>query len=49
MCIRDRDTIAAIAGGLASIYYEEIPQEWWDELRGKDVIENSIADMLALL
>lgn len=45
----DTDTIAAIAGGLASIYYEEIPQEWWDELRGKDVIENSIADMLALL
>lgn len=45
----DTDTIAAIAGGLASIYYEEIPQDWLDELRGKDVIENSIADMLALL
>lgn len=45
----DTDTIAAIAGGLAGIFYAEIPKEWIDELRGKEVIENSIADMILLL
>lgn len=45
----DTDTIAAIAGGLAGIFYGEIPKEWIDELRGKDIIENSIAGMVSLL
>lgn len=45
----DTDTIAAIAGGLAGVFYGEIPKEWIDELRGKDVIENSIANMISLL
>lgn len=45
----DTDTIAAIAGGLAGIFYGEIPKEWIDELSGKEVIENSIANMISLL
>ncbi len=45
----DTDTIAAIAGGLAGIFYAEIPKDWLDELRGKEVIENSIAGMISLL
>lgn len=45
----DTDTIAAIAGGLAGVFYGEIPKEWIDELRGKEVIENSIANMISLL
>lgn len=45
----DTDTIAAIAGGLAGVFYGEIPKEWVDELRGKEVIENSIAGMISLL
>lgn len=45
----DTDTIAAIAGGIAGIYYMDIPQIWIEELRGKEVIENSIADMISLL
>lgn len=45
----DTDTIGAIAGGLAGIYYGEIPQDWLDELRGKEVIENSISDLVTLL
>lgn len=45
----DTDTIAAIAGGLAGVFYGEIPKEWIDELRGKEVIENSIAGMVSLL
>lgn len=45
----DTDTIAAIAGGLAGIFYGELPKEWIDELRGKEVIENSIAGMISLL
>lgn len=45
----DTDTIAAIAGGLAGVFYAEIPKEWIDELRGKEVIENSSAGMISLL
>lgn len=45
----DTDTIAAIAGGIAGVFYGEIPKEWIDELRGKEVIENSIANMISLL
>ena len=37
----DTDTTAAVAGALAGIVYgiEGIPAEWFDTLRGKDVIE----------
>lgn len=45
----DTDTVGAIAGGLAGIYYGEIPQDWIEELRGKDVIEESIRDMISIL
>ena len=45
----DADTTAAIAGGLAGIFYGEIPREWLNELRGKTVIEESIKDMAGML
>ena len=45
----DADTTAAIAGGLAGIFYGEIPQEWLNELRGKTVIEESIKDMASMI
>lgn len=36
----DTDSVAAIAGGMAALYYgyEAIPREWIDDLRGKDMI-----------
>lgn len=38
----DTDTIAAIAGGLAGIYYgyENIPSEWLDVIKKREWIEN---------
>ena len=38
----DTDTTAAIAGGLAGLYYhyEAIPQEWLDAIQKRDWIEN---------
>lgn len=40
----DTDTIAALAGGLAGLIYgyENIPSEWIDRLRGKDIIERCL-------
>lgn len=40
----DTDTIAALTGGLAGIRYGigEIPEEWLDALRGKDIIERCL-------
>jgi ADP-ribosylglycohydrolase len=37
----DTDTIAAIAGGLAGLYYgyESIPEEWLEVLRRREWIE----------
>lgn len=37
----DADTIADIAGGMASVYYDEISEEWWEKIAGKDVISNA--------
>ena len=36
----DTDSVAAIAGGMVALYYgyEAIPDEWIDDLRGKDMI-----------
>ena len=36
----DADTVAAIAGALAGLYYgcDEIPKEWMDSLLGKENI-----------
>lgn len=36
----DTDSVAAIAGGMAALYYgyEAIPDEWISDLRGKDMI-----------
>ncbi len=43
----DTDTTAAIAGGLAGIYYglNNIPKRWFDELRAKDLV-NPLIDKL---
>ena len=38
----DTDTVAAIAGGLAGLYYgyEAIPQEWITVIKRKECIED---------
>jgi len=43
----DADSTAAIAGGLAGIYYgfESIPQEWLDKLAAKDIIDDCVAGL----
>jgi ADP-ribosylglycohydrolase len=35
----DTDTTACIAGGLAGIKYQAIPQRWLDGLRGRDILD----------
>lgn len=41
---QDTDTTACVAGALAGAMYgfEAIPQEWLDQLRGKDIIERCL-------
>lgn len=43
----DTDTTAAIAGGLAGIYWglEGIPQEWLAGMRGRDVVEPLVVNL----
>lgn len=43
----DADSTAAIAGGLAGLYYgyDSIPAEWIKQLARKDVIDNCIAEL----
>ena len=45
----DSDTNAAIAGGLAGLYYgkEGIPQEWLEDLQGKELIESALSTFCA--
>lgn len=40
----DTDTIAAVAGGLAGLYYgyEGIPEEWIQNIKKKDIIEECL-------
>ncbi len=44
----DTDTTAAIAGGLAGIYYgfDSIPKRWFMELRGKELVQPLLKDLL---
>ena len=43
----DIDTVAAVAGGLAGIYYglEEIPEEWLSKLQRKECLEKIANDL----
>lgn len=40
----DADSTAAVAGGLAGLYYgfDDIPEEWIEDLAGKDVIADCL-------
>lgn len=42
----DTDTIAAVTGGLAGLYYgyDEIPEEWISKVQRKDMIEECLDD-----
>lgn len=42
----DTDTVGAVTGGLAGIYYgyDAIPGEWIDELKGKNILSEVIDD-----
>ena len=44
---RDTDTVAAIAGGLAGLYYgyEGIPEKWISKIAKREWIENLCRDM----
>lgn len=44
----DTDTTACIAGGLAGIQYgvEAIPERWMQALRGKDLVEPLLNELL---
>lgn len=42
----DTDTVCAVAGGLAGLYYGEFPPGWVEKLRGKEMIDG-IAEKLA--
>ena len=35
----DTDTVGAIAGGLAGIYYDDIPQRWIDNIRKREIVD----------
>ena len=36
----DTDTVAAILGGIAGIYYGDFPVEWYETLRGRNIIND---------
>ncbi len=40
----DTDTVGAIAGGLAGLYYQTIPEAWSDALQRREWIENLIEE-----
>ena len=44
----DTDTTACVAGGIAGLIYgvQGIPQRWQDELKGKELLEPLLADLL---
>ena len=46
---RDTDTTAAVAGGLAGIYWgvTNIPQDWLSALRGQETVEVIVAETMA--
>lgn len=43
----DTDTVAALSGGVAAIVYglDSVPDEWWDHLRGKLIIERVLSGL----
>lgn len=45
----DADTIADITGGLTSVFYDEVPQKWIDDLRGKDWITDAEEKFISFL
>lgn len=47
----DTDTVAAVAGGLAGLFYgiDNIPKEWIEMLRGKDIIDSAIDGFVKIL
>lgn len=44
---RDTDTTACVAGGVAGIYFGQnnIPERWFDQLRGKDLVEPLLQEL----
>lgn len=39
----DTDTVACIAGSIAGLYYDEIPEEWINSIRNKKLVDKIIA------
>lgn len=44
---QDTDTTAAVAGGIAGLYYgyDAIPEQWRNQLRGQEIVEALLADL----
>lgn len=40
----DTDTVGTIAGALAGAYYKELPEEWFEKLQNKKLLEEVIDD-----
>lgn len=38
----DTDTVASVAGGLAGLYYDGVPEKWLNELVSRDMIDSVI-------
>ena len=38
----DTDTIGAVAGGLAALYYGKLPSDWVEKLRGKEMTDEIV-------
>ena len=50
----DTDTVGAVAGAMAGIYYadqknKDIPEDWINDLQGKDLLDNAIKNLETLI
>ena len=50
----DTDTVGAVAGAMAGIYYadqknKDIPEDWINDLQGKDLLDNAIKKLETLI
>lgn len=45
----DADTVCAVSGGLAGLYYGEFPDDWIEKLRGKEMLDQIAGKLEAAL
>ncbi len=42
----DTDTIGAVGGAMAGIYYSQIPEDWITDLQGKDLLDTVVKKLV---